>query len=346
MKKTDDKTQEGIYYYTLENKNGMSVTLTNYGATLMSVITPDKNGNFDEVTLGYDDVQGYKQGKCFFGATVGRYANRIAGGRFALGDEQYTLARNDGNNHLHGGIVGFDKVIWDEAAYSNDSVTFSYFSPNGDEGYPGNLNVTVQFSLDDVGELKIHYTATSDKDTVVNLTNHAYFNLAGHKSGVINEHLMMINAERYTPLDNGGTASGEIAPIKNTPFDFSEFTAIGDRMNDENEQLKFGSGYDHNYIINGSGYRLAAKAFEKSSGRLMSVYTDKPCMQLYCGNFLDAESGKDGATYNIHDAFCLETQFAPDAPNQESFASAVLRAGDTYDYTTAYRFEVKDDIEG
>lgn len=346
MNKSCDKILAGIYYYTLSNKNGMRVTLTNYGATITSIKVPDKNGDFDEVTLGYDKVQGYKQGRCFFGATVGRYANRITGGTFKLNGKQYSLYCNDGPNHLHGGKVGFDKVVWSEDRASENSVSFSYFSPDGEEGYPGNLKTTVTFSLDEDSKLKIHYSAVSDKDTILNLTNHAYFNLAGHKSGSVEPHIMYINAKNYTPINEFSSATGDIVPVKDTPFDFTEPTAIGERMNDDNEQLKFGNGYDHNFMLNGSGYRLAAKAFDKSSGRLMSVYTDKPCIQLYCGNFIDNEKGRDGALYQKHDAFCLETQFAPDSPNQENFPSAVLKANSTYDYTTCYQFEVKDSIKG
>ncbi len=346
MNKTADKTYAGIYYYTLTNKSGMRVTLTNYGATVTSIIVPDKNGAFDEVTLGYDDVQGYKDGRCFFGATVGRYANRITGGTFELNDTRYTLICNNRPNHLHGGKVGFDKVVWSEEQTSDNSVCLSYFSPDGEEGYPGNLQTEVTFTLHDDNALMIHYNAECDKDTVINLTNHAYFNLAGHKSGSIENHELYINADNFTPINEFVSVTGEIAPVKNTPFDFTKPCAIGARMNDAHEQLKFGNGYDHNYMINGIGYRLAAKAFDKSSGRILSAYTDKPCMQFYCGNFIDNEKGKDGAVYHIHDAFCLETQFAPDSPNQESFPSPVLKAGRTYDYTTTYRFEVKEDYEG
>ena len=346
MRKNCDNTLAGIFYYTLTNKNGMRVKLTNYGATIMSIIVPDKNGDFDEVTLGYSNVQGYRQGGCFFGATVGRYANRITGGTCSLNGKQYNLFCNDGPNHLHGGKVGFDKVVWSELQATENSISFLYLSPDGEEGYPGNLKTTVKFSLDESNKLDIHYSAVSDKDTVVNLTNHSYFNLAGHKSGSIEPHIMYINANNYTPINEFSSATGEIAPVKDTPFDFTEPTAIGERMNDDNEQLKFGNGYDHNFMLNGSGYRLAAKAFDKSSGRLMSVFTNKPCIQLYCGNFIDNEKGKMGAVYQKHDAFCLETQFAPNSPNQENFQSPVLKAGSTYDFTTSYQFEVKKHING
>ena len=346
MRKTCDKILAGIFYYTLSNKNGMRVTLTNYGATITSIKVPDKNGDIDEVTLGYDRVQGYKQGRCFFGATVGRYANRITGGTCTLNGEQYNLFCNDGPNHLHGGKVGFDKVVWSEHQASEDSISFSYFSPDGEEGYPGNLKTTVTYSLDEESTLKIHYSAQSDKDTILNLTNHSYFNLAGHKSGSIENHVMYINADSYTPVNEFSSATGEIAPVKDTPFDFNEPTAIGARIRDDNEQLKFGNGYDHNFLINGSGYRLAAKAFDKSSGRMMSVFTNKPCIQFYSGNFIDNEKGSKGAVYQKRGAFCLETQFAPNSPNQENFQSPVLKAGSTYDFTTSYQFEVKDDING
>lgn len=340
MNKTEDKNLKGVYYYTLENKNSVSVTVTNYGASVTSIIAPDKNGNLDEITLAYDDVSGFKNGKCYFGATIGRFANRINGGRFTLGGSEYTLFCNDGKNHLHGGKIGFDKVVWTEEQIDECSVSLSYLSADGEEGYPGNLKTIVKFTLDDDNCLDISYTAVCDKDTIVNLTNHTYFNLAGHKSGTVEDHLLYINADNFNPVDESGSANGETKNVYGTPFDFRQETRIGKRMNDDDEQLKNGTGYDHNYVINGEGYRIAAKVLEPVSGRTLTVHTDMPCMQLYCGNFLNKEKGKDGAVYNIHDAFCLETQFAPDSPNQPQFISPVLKKGEVYEHTTCYKFEV------
>ena len=341
MKKTTDKNYKDIYYYSLENNNGVSVTLTNYGATVTSIITPDRSGSKDEITLTYDDVSGFMKGKGYFGATVGRYANRINDGRFELNGKEYKLFCNDGKNHLHGGKKGFDKMVWEEKSTTQNSVSFFYRSADGEEGYPGNLDVTVEFTLDDDNNFKIHNTAQSDKDTIVNLTNHTYFNLAGHKSGPVTKHVMLINADSFTPVDVYGCTTGEVSGVSGTPFDFRIPTAIGARMNDDSEQLKNGKGYDHNYIINGNGYRHAAKVAEPEFGRTVSVYTDKPCMQLYCGNFLEAENGKDSAVYKKHGAFCLETQFAPDSPNHKNYASPVLRKGEIYDFTTCYQFGIE-----
>ena len=338
MIKTTDRNHEGIFYYTLENENSMSVTVTNYGAAITSILAPDKSQNIDEITLTYDDVSGFMNGKSYFGATVGRYANRIVGGRFEIGGKEYKLVCNDGPNNLHGGNVGFDKVVWTEEHRTDNSVSFSYLSKDGEEGFPGNLKAEVKFSLDDDNNLKIKFYAVSDKDTVVNLTNHSYFNLAGYRSGSVEDHVLQIDADRFTPVDEFSSATGEVASVAGTPFDFIEPTPIGQRMHDDDEQLKFGSGYDHNYVLNGSGFRFAAKVVEPNSCRSMSVFTDKPCMQLYCGNFLDGEKGKDGAVYNKHDAFCLETQFAPDSPNQPEFDSPVLKAGEAYEYTTCFKF--------
>ena len=341
MIKTKDTVHEGIWYYTITNKRHVQVTLTNYGATVTSVLAPDRKGEQDEITLCYDDVSGFMKGGCYFGATVGRYANRINNGKFSLNGKEYSLFCNDGPNHLHGGKIGFDKVVWEESALNENSVSFRYLSRDGEEGYPGNLDTTVTFSLDDDNIFKIHYSAVGNKDTIVNLTNHTYFNLGGHKSGSIKDHILYINADSITPIDEHASTSGKVAGVLGTPFDFRIPAAIGLRMHDDNEQLKNGHGYDHNYIINAGGYRFAAKAADPKTGRTLSVYTDKPCMQLYCGNFLKEEKGKDGAVYNINDAFCLETQFAPDSPNQKSYTSPVLRKGQIYDYTTSYQFGIE-----
>lgn len=344
MIKTADRNHEGIYYYTLKNANSMSVTVTNYGATITSILAPDKHNNIDEVTLTYDDVSGFMNGKCYFGATVGRYANRIVGGRFELGGKEYKLVCNNGPNNLHGGNVGFDKVIWNEEQVTDNSASFSYLSKDGEEGFPGNLKAEVTFSLDNDNNLKIKFNAVSDKDTIVNLTNHTYFNLGGHRSGSVEGHVLQIDADSITTVDEFSSATGETLNVSGTPFDFRKPTPIGQRINDDHEQLRFCSGYDHNYVLNRSKYKFAAKVTEPCSGRTMSVYTDKPCMQLYCANFLDGEKGKGGAVYNKHDAFCLETQFAPDSPNQPQFDSPVLKAGEVYDFTTCYKFAQNKNI--
>lgn len=335
----DDKK---VYMYHLENNNGMRVSMSNYGAIVTSIIVSDREGVKEEITLGYDTIQDYTQDQCFFGATVGRYANRIANSQFALNGTVYRLPSNEGANHLHGGIKGFNQVVWDEESANTESVRLSYVSSDGEEGYPGNLKASVRFTLDDENTLKIQYGATTDKDTVVNLTNHSYFNLAGHNAGDIGMHYVKIYADQYTPVNQNLIPIGAMDTVEDTPLDFREFHMINERINADNAQMSIANGYDHNYVINGDGLRIAAEVFEKSSGRSMTVYTDKPCMQFYSGNFLDNVRGRQGATYQKRNGFCMETQFAPDSPNQENFPSVVLRHGETYHFTTCYQFSIKD----
>jgi len=330
--------------YTLTNKNGMRVGITTYGARVATLEVPDKAGKFDDVVLGFDALSGYLTDNPYFGAVVGRYGNRIAKGRFTLDGQEYKLAVNNGANSLHGGIKGFDKVVWtakDASGAEGPAVELIYMSRDGEEGYPGNLATTVRYTLTDNNELKIHYTATTDKHTVLNLTNHSYFNLAGQGNGDILGHEMMINADRYTPVDAGLIPTGELAPVAGTPFDFRQSTAIGARINNDNEQLKLGKGYDHNFALNtaGSAGAVAVRVHEPNSGRVMEVYTDQPGVQFYTGNFLDGSiHGKGGKAYGARAAFCLETQHFPDSPNHPQFPSAELKPGETYNTTTTYKF--------
>ncbi len=303
---------------------------------------PDKAGKLEDVTLGFDSLEGYLQRHPFFGALVGRYANRIAKGRFTLNNKEYKLAVNNGENSLHGGLKGFDKAVWRGRPLNNSAgvgVELSHVSKDGDEGYPGNLSVTVRYTLTNKNELKIDYSATTDADTVVNLTDHAYFNLAGQGNGDILNHQMMINADRFTPTDAGSIPTGELRPVQGTPFDFRTPTKIGARINQNDEQLKLGKGYDHNFVLND---RNAAEVYEETSGRVLSVWTTEPGVQLYTGNHLDGSlKGKGGKTYGPRTGFCLETQRFPDSPNKPNFPSAVLKKGEKRESTTIYRFSVR-----
>jgi aldose 1-epimerase len=330
--------------YTLTNKNGMRVEITNYGARVVTLEVPDRTGKSDDVVLGFDSLSGYLTDNPYFGAVVGRYGNRIAKGRFMLDGKEYKLAVNNGANSLHGGIKGFDKVVWtakDVSGPEGQAVELIYMSHDGEEGYPGNLATTVRYTLTDNNELKIHYTATTDKDTILNLTNHSYFNLAGQGNGDILGHEMMIAADRYTPVDAGLIPIGELGPVADTPFDFKRPTAIGARINNDNEQLKIAKGYDHNFVLNtaGSSTAVAIRVHEPKTGRVMEVYTDQPGVQFYTGNFLDGSiRGKGGKVYGFRAAFCLETQHFPDSPNHPQFPSAELKPGETYNTTTTYKF--------
>ena len=339
-KTTDGKAVE---IYTLTNSKGVEAKITNYGAIVVSMRVPDKNGKFDDVVLGYDTLDGYLKDKTYFGGIVGRYANRIAKGKFSLDGKQYTLAVNNGENHLHGGIKNFETMVWkakSSIVKDGASLELNYFSRDGEEGYPGNMKVKVIYTLTENNELKIEYTATTDKDTVVNLTNHSYFNLAGAGSGNILNHLMQINADRFTPTDSGSIPTGELRNVKSTPFDFSVPTAIGARIEDPDEQLKLGSGYDHNYVLNknNQSLTLAAKVYEPTTGRGLEVFTTEPGVQFYSGNFLDGVKGKNGKVYQKRDAFCLETQHYPDSPNQPQFPTTVLKPAQKYTQTTIYKF--------
>lgn len=335
---------ETVELYTLKNVHGTTVKITPYGGVVTSIIVPDRNGKMGDVVHGFDNAAGYTDKVPFFGALIGRYGNRIAKGQFILDGQTYTLARNNGPNHLHGGIKGFDKVLWKAAPVNPavPSLTLTYLSKDGEEGYPGNLSVTVTYTLTDDNQLVIDYLATTDKKTVVNLTNHTYFNLAG--SGTILDHEVRIDADRYTPVDAGLIPTGELAPVEGTPFDFRTPTAIGARINADNEQLKLGGGYDHNWVLNGAmgTMRKVAEVYERTSGRVLEVSTVEPGMQFYTGNFLDGTlTGKGGQSYAYRSGFCMETQHFPDSPNHPDFPTTVLNPGETYKTQTIYKFSVR-----
>jgi len=337
-----------VEIYLLRNKNGIEADITNYGATLVSLKAPDRSGKFADVVLGYDHLDGYLNDKAYFGATIGRYANRIAKGKFTLAGKTYELARNNGNNSLHGGAVGFNKRVWAAKNVSGakaPAVEFSYVSPDGEEGYPGNLRVQVVYSLSDNNELRIEYSATTDKDTVINLTNHAYFNLAGEGTGDILGHELTLDADQFTPITEALVPTGELRSVKGTPFDFTRATAIGARINQDDQQLQFGKGYDHNFVLSGrqgGSPALAAEAYEPGSGRALRVLTTEPGIQFYSGNFLDGSiHGKRGKPYNYRSGFCLETQHFPDSPNHPAFPSTVLKPGQLFHSITIYKFSAR-----
>ena len=341
----DGKTAD---LYTLKNKNGMQVSITNFGATVVSIMVPDKAGKVADVALGYDDLAGYELNKNYLGVLVGRYGNRIAHGKFSIDGTEYTLAKNNGDNSLHGGIKGFNKAMWEAKDVSKGgeaAVEMKYVSKDGEEGYPGNLSVTVVYTLTNKNELKIDYSATTDKKTVVNLTNHTYFNLAGQGNGDILKQELMINADTFTPVDSGLIPTGELKKVEGTPFDFRKPTAIGARIDANDEQIKLGGGYDHNFVLNrkaATGLSLAARVSDPASGRSMEVWTTEPGVQFYTGNFLDGSfKGKGGIAYQKRTAFCLETQHFPDSPNHPSFPTTLLKPGEKYHTTTVYKFEAK-----
>lgn len=347
MKQGFGKTQEGatVELYTLRNAKGVQVSITNYGGIITSLVTPDRRGQPGDIVLGFDTLEGYLKGHPYFGAIIGRYGNRIGQARFMLDGVEYKLAKNDGDNHLHGGLKGFDKVVWHAREYADTAghhLALHYRSRDGEEGYPGNLDVNVVYTLNDDNQLRIEYTATTDKPTVVNLTNHSYFNLAGE--GDILGHVLRINADSFTPVDKGLIPTGELRPVKGTPFDFTTPTAIGARIHADDEQLRFGRGYDHNFVLRGQAgtLREAAEVYEPRSGRLLRVLTTEPGIQFYSGNFLDGTlRGKGGRVYGHRSGFCLETQHFPDSPNKPQFPSAVLRPGQTYRSTTVFEFSVR-----
>jgi aldose 1-epimerase len=332
--------------YTLTNRNGMSMKVINYGGIITSITMPDKNGEQGDIVLGYDSVENYLASNPFFGALIGRYGNRIAKGKFSLDGKAYSLATNNGENHLHGGNKGFDKVIWniEEAKVPQAAaIKLSYQSKDMEEGYPGNLNVEVLYALTDANELKIDYKATTDKKTIVNLTQHTYFNLAGPDRDILS-HELVLNADKFLPVDKTLIPTGELKEVANTPFDFRKPVAIGKRIDEKDEQLKFGNGYDHCWILNRAADSLAhaATLYDSISGREVMVFTTEPGIQFYSGNFLDGTlTGKNGIVYNFRTGLCLETQHFPDSPNRKEFPSVVLNPGDTYKSQTIYRFAVR-----
>ncbi len=340
------KTQDGtvVDLYTLTNANGMKVKITTYGGIVTAIEVPDKNGKMDDVVLGFDNLDEYLKGHPSFGTIPGRYANRIAKARFTLGGKEYKLFANNGENSLHGGKKGFDKYVWkarEVAAKDGVALEVAHTSPDGDEGYPGTLTATVVYTLTNANELRIDYSATSDKDTVVNLTNHSYFNLKGAGNGDILDHELMLNADRFTPVNAGLIPTGELRSVTGTPLDFTKPAKIGARIESDYDQMKIGRGYDHNFVVNGraGSRRLAGRATEATSGRVLEVWTTEPGVQLYTGNFLDGSKvGKGGKAYKQRYGFCLETQHFPDSPNQPSFPSAVLKKGGRYQTTTVFKF--------
>lgn len=329
---------EAAKLYFMENKKGMQISVSDYGAALINVMVPDKDGVLKDVVLGYDDVKGYEAGDKFFGATVGRIANRIGNAEFTLNENTYTLAKNDNDNNLHSGPDFFNQRMWEAKEADDSHVVFSLHSPDGDQGYPGNVDIEVTYTLTDDNEIKIHYYAVSKEDTIMNMTNHSYFNLAGHDSGDILGQEVWLDADAFTPADEQSIPTGEILPVEGTPMDFREKKAVGRDIEQDYEALNFGTGYDHNWVLNGSGYRKVGEMSSSESGITMEVYTDLPGIQIYSGNFLIAEPGKAGAVYKKRAAICFETQYYPDAVNKEQFEGPVLKAGEVYETTTAYKF--------
>ena len=345
IKKASFGTVDGqnVDIYTLTSANGVEARITNYGGIVVSLKTPDKNGKVADIVQGFDDLKGYLQDEPYFGAVIGRYANRIGKARFTLDGKEYKLAANDGQNSLHGGKKGFDKRVW-TAAVKGDSLELTYTSKDGEEGYPGTLTAKAVYTMEKNGDIKIDYSAVTDKDTVVNLTNHTYFNLKGQGNGNILDHEVTLFASRYTPVDSGLIPTGDFVQVKGTPFDFLTPHKVGERIGASDEQLKLGKGYDHNWVLDAKAGSLAtaAEVHEATSGRVLEVWTDQPGIQFYTGNFLDGKlKGKEGKVYNQRAALCLETQHFPDSPNQPKFPSVVLKPGKTYRTTTIWKFSTR-----
>jgi aldose 1-epimerase len=342
------RTPDGtpVDLYTLRNSQGAEARIMTYGGIVVSLKVPDREGRMGDVVLGYDTLDEYIAENPYFGCLVGRYGNRIANGRFTLDGETYTLAQNNSPNHLHGGWKGFDKVVWRARSFQSPlgpALELNYLSPNGEEGYPGNLSVTAVYTLTEDNALRLDYAAVTDQPTVVNLTHHSYFNLAGR--GDILQHEVMIHAQHFTPVDETLIPTGELRPIEGTPFDFRAAMPIGARIDQENQQLQFGGGYDHNWVISKpyGEFGLQARVYEPTSGRVMEVHSTEPGLQFYSGNFLDGTlTGKGGWVYEHRHGFCMEPQHYPDSPNQPNFPSTVLRPGDTYRNTIVYRFLTRD----
>lgn len=334
---------KAVTLYTLKNSKGAEAQIMNYGGIVTSLKVADKKGNFSDVVLGYDNVEGYVKATPYFGCLVGRYGNRIANGKFTLNGKEYTLAKNNDQNSLHGGVKGFDKVVWTVGKVTDSSLELHYISKAGEEGFPGNLSVKAVYELTEDNALRLDFTATTDADTHCNLTHHSYFNFAG--KGDILHHVVTINADKFTPVDANLIPTGELRPVKGTPFDFTIPTTVGARIGNDDEQLKLGKGYDHNWVLKQTTPGVLTKAAtvsEASSGRVMEVWTTEPGMQFYTGNFLDGTiTGKGGWTYAFRNGFCMEPQHFPDSPNQPSFPTTVLKPGETYKNTIIYKFSVR-----
>jgi aldose 1-epimerase len=343
------KTPEGqaVELYTLHNSKGAEARIMTYGGIVQSLSMPDKHGKFGDIVLGYDDLQGYIDKTPYFGALIGRYGNRIGGAKFTLEGQTYTLATNNGPNSLHGGLKGFDKVVWTakpSVGIHGPQLVLAYVSKDGEEGFPGNLEVTAIYTLTDKNELKLEFTAKTDRPTVANLTHHSYFNLAGQGNGDILGHVVYINADQTTPVDSGLITTGEFADVTGTPFDFRKPTTIGARIGNPDKVLQYGPGYDHNWVINKplGMFGLQARVVEPTSGRVMEVWSDEPGLQFYAGNFLDGTiKGKGGVAYQIHTGFCMEPQHYPDSPNKANFPSVELKPGQTYHNTIVYKFSTE-----
>ncbi|MEC8090905.1 MAG: aldose epimerase family protein [Bacteroidota bacterium] len=347
---TIDKTQFGktmdgtdVVQYILSNNNGMEVRIITYGGIITSWTAKDKNGNYKDIVLGYNTLAEYEAETPYFGALIGRYGNRIAKGKFSLDNQEYTLAVNNGGNHLHGGLKGFDKVVWDAKTIISDSTVsleLSYLSKDMEEGYPGNLETKVTYTLNNEDELSLSYEATTDKPTIVNLTQHSYFNLTADFNQDILDHEIVINADSFLPVDNALIPTGEFRDVNKTPFDFRKPKAIGQQISDKNTQLENGMGYDHCWVLNeqDKGLRFVASAYEPTSGRMLEVFSDEPGIQLYSGNFLDGTlPNKSNGTYQHRTGFCFETQHYPDSPNQKNFPSVRLNPGEKYNSKTVFR---------
>ena len=332
------------HLYLLENANGMKACVTDYGAALVKLLVPDKDQKLRDVVLGYDDAAGYERGTASFGATVGRNANRIGGAQVTINGKDYDLVKNDkGKNNLHSGPDHYNHRMWETVEYTDDHVTFVLHSPDGDQGYPGALDMHVTYTLDDTNTLDIHYEAVPDQDTVINMTNHSYFNLNGHNSGSAMGHKAVLYADYFTPADAESIPTGEIRSVEGTPMDFRTAKTLEKEIEADYEPLKFGGGYDHNWVLKNEGrFDKVAEAVSEKSGIVMEVYTDLPGVQIYTANFLDNEPGKEGASYIRRSAVCFETQFYPDAVHHDNFPQPVCRKGEKYDTRTAYRFLTRE----
>ncbi len=340
----DDKT---VNLYVLKNENGIEAAFSNYGQRLVSLMAPDRNGKMEDIVLGYTTLKDYLTNSGYFGSVIGRYGNRIAKGKFEIDGVIYELAQNNNGNHLHGGEKGFESVVWDVDSVSQSFIRFKRTSPDMEEGYPGNLTVMVEYTLNEDNELRIGYIATTDKKTHVNLTHHSYFNLKGEGNGSINNHILQINAKNITPVDKGLIPTGELMTVATTPFDFNTPKSIQSGLDQEHEQLKLGNGFDHNFVLdqtkkNSEGLIVAAKVYEPDSGRIMEVFTSEPGVQFYGGNFMDGKTiGKNGGSYDYRGAICLETQHFPDSPNKKNFPSTLLEPGEAYSSICVYKFSVE-----